>query len=420
MPSFSPSPSWSWKCSSQLPPACEPFSALDNPWEQWLIWSTAFTHEAVDRVDCKAAAQTVWDAYFSATGTPACHWVEASDPTNCVIRSLKGDPDHIPFERPIIDAVVARIPALVPRLRGTASVRLTLADAGVTAAVLGPPAGGCKSAGSSFPRCLALNTNTRVGGQFFGGVGEPDPAAPHGQCGSEYGADAREVDGFVVLTKRPAPGNPCSIMVEPSIELNWHITDAVDFCPGNTADWCVSHPLSHPCWRLRIGTVAVSRLEASGMARDIKVEAEYMRQRTAPTQGPFRNPDPLPPTVISVPAEVLFAFDSSTLSPEGRRALLASLGDAPAHADPGIPVDVRGHTDSFPGPTPDYNQRLSERRAEAVKRVLEGEYPGLAGRVNATGFGDTLPIATNATAEGRRQNRRVDILLSRDEPVLCP
>ena len=420
IPSFRPRPAWSWSCSSQLPPACEPLSIADNPWAFWSLWSRAWTYFAVDRVDCKADAQTVWDAYFSATGSPSFVWSEARDPGSCVIRSLKADPDHLPFEQPIINAVVASIPALVPRLRGTAVLRLPLVDAGVTPAVLGPPPGGCGGGSPPTPRCLALNHNRRVGGQFFGGVGQAEPGAPHGQCGSEYGPDTREVDGVVVLTKRVDPTDPCRILVEPSIELHWHITDAVDFCPGNTIDWCATRPLSDPCWLLRGPVVSVSRLEASGMARDIRVEADYTRVRTVAPQGPFPTPDPVPPRVVTIPAHALFGFDRDTLTPRARAELLATLGDAPLHADPAQPVEVNGHTDSVGAP--EYNQRLSERRALAVKRILEEEYPNLSapGRVVAVGFGETQPVAPNTTEAGRRENRRVEIVLRRGEAVICP
>ncbi|HEY1566096.1 MAG TPA: OmpA family protein, partial [Solirubrobacteraceae bacterium] len=64
-----------------------------------------------------------------------------------------------------------------------------------------------------------------------------------------------------------------------------------------------------------------------------------------------------------------------------------------------------------PGPTPDYNTRLSERRASAIRRLLEREYPSLTGHIHDTGVGDSAPVADNHTTAGRRANRRVDITL---------
>ena len=69
-------------------------------------------------------------------------------------------------------------------------------------------------------------------------------------------------------------------------------------------------------------------------------------------------------------------------------------------------VDIRGYTDS--AGKKDYNQKLSERRATAVKDYLESH--GIAaGILTAQGFGEENPIASNATAEGRAQNRRVTV-----------
>jgi len=69
---------------------------------------------------------------------------------------------------------------------------------------------------------------------------------------------------------------------------------------------------------------------------------------------------------------------------------------------------ISGHTDSTGGA--DYNQRLSERRAEAVQRHLlaQGVLPE---RLSAAGYGERQPIASNDTDAGRRLNRRVDILI---------
>ena len=71
-------------------------------------------------------------------------------------------------------------------------------------------------------------------------------------------------------------------------------------------------------------------------------------------------------------------------------------------------VDASGHTDSTGGS--DLNQRLSEDRAEAVKRVLV-EQGVRSGRIRAVGYGYRRPVADNGTAAGREQNRRVELKL---------
>jgi outer membrane protein OmpA-like peptidoglycan-associated protein len=70
---------------------------------------------------------------------------------------------------------------------------------------------------------------------------------------------------------------------------------------------------------------------------------------------------------------------------------------------------VEGHTDSVGGD--DYNQRLSERRGDAVRDYLTQQ--GVAtSSVTAKGFGKTQPVASNDTAQGRQQNRRVELVIS--------
>jgi len=74
-------------------------------------------------------------------------------------------------------------------------------------------------------------------------------------------------------------------------------------------------------------------------------------------------------------------------------------------------VAVEGHTDSVG--TTDYNQSLSERRAESVRSYLVAQKIG-ADTVAASGFGEDKPVATNGTAAGRQQNRRVELIVSGD------
>ena len=67
---------------------------------------------------------------------------------------------------------------------------------------------------------------------------------------------------------------------------------------------------------------------------------------------------------------------------------------------------VEGHTDSVG--TDAYNQRLSERRANAVRDVLVNQHGLDASRVDAVGYGESRPVADNSTEEGRAINRRVE------------
>lgn len=80
---------------------------------------------------------------------------------------------------------------------------------------------------------------------------------------------------------------------------------------------------------------------------------------------------------------------------------------------PTTELQVFGHTDSRGSAS--YNMKLSEARAGAVRKVLSNEYAITLTRINAQGMGETAPVATNDTAEGRAQNRRVELVLRQPE-----
>ena len=136
--------------------------------------------------------------------------------------------------------------------------------------------------------------------------------------------------------------------------------------------------------------------------------------RVVPTPPPVPVPRPTPRRV-TVAAELLFEFDSATILPGAEQALRDSLRDRPQRVDSSKAVEVRGHTDAV-GSTA-YNQALSERRANAVKQLLERIYPNFRDRVQATGLGEIQPVAPNRVGgrdnpEGRKKNRRVEIQFS--------
>jgi choice-of-anchor C domain-containing protein len=112
---------------------------------------------------------------------------------------------------------------------------------------------------------------------------------------------------------------------------------------------------------------------------------------------------------VSLGAEILFDTGESTLRPAATAALqqLAAL----IRDHPDLPIEIEGHTDSVG--TMAYNERLSRNRAESVKRWLAVNGAVPESRMTTRGFGPTMPVAPNGTAEGRQRNRRVEVRLKK-------
>jgi OOP family OmpA-OmpF porin len=111
-----------------------------------------------------------------------------------------------------------------------------------------------------------------------------------------------------------------------------------------------------------------------------------------------------PVELVRVELDVKFDFDKAQVKPE-------SYGDIKNLADfmnqyPQTTTVVEGHTDSKGSDA--YNQKLSERRASAVRDVLVNQYGVDASRVNAAGYGESRPVADNVSDAGRAVNRRVE------------
>ena len=106
-------------------------------------------------------------------------------------------------------------------------------------------------------------------------------------------------------------------------------------------------------------------------------------------------------------SDVLFDTAKHTLRPLAREKLAKISGIMLAY--PGLKLGIEGNTDSVGGDV--YNQGLSERRAESVQSYL-AEQGVPASSMTAKGLGKTQPVATNNTAEGRQQNRRVELIVS--------
>ena len=109
--------------------------------------------------------------------------------------------------------------------------------------------------------------------------------------------------------------------------------------------------------------------------------------------------------LITLDSGILFDVDKYDVRPEAKRAL-ASLATVLKEADVKA-FEVDGHTDS--DASDEYNQVLSEKRANAVKDFLTSQ--GIVAEITIKGYGESRPIASNDTAEGKQKNRRVEILI---------
>jgi outer membrane protein OmpA-like peptidoglycan-associated protein len=155
-------------------------------------------------------------------------------------------------------------------------------------------------------------------------------------------------------------------------------------------------------------------------AQQAAAEAEALRQKAEQDQAQLRKQlldqfnlilqtrDTARGLIVNM-SDVLFDTGQYTLKPGAREKLAKVAGIILSH--PGLKIEVEGHTDSVGGD--EYNQQLSENRANAVRDYLVGQ--GLSPAVVAAqGFGKTRPVADNSTAAGRQMNRRVEMVVSGD------
>jgi OOP family OmpA-OmpF porin len=176
---------------------------------------------------------------------------------------------------------------------------------------------------------------------------------------------------------------------------NWRATDGTVWKNGS----------NEHCWRDTGWTPATGVQGCDG------VPAPAAPAPVAAPAAPAAAPAPAPVVPVapatekvSFAADAFFDFDKATLKPEGK-AKLDDLSDKVK----GITLEVIiavGHTDSVGADG--YNQKLSEKRAQAVKDYLTSKGTD-ASRVYVEGKGEKQPVADNKSADGRAKNRRVEI-----------
>lgn len=243
-----------------------------------------------------------------------------------------------------------------------------------------------------------------AGGLIGGGIGyasssdadEDDGAAIGSVAGAtagallcaDYGSQVGDSDGDGVPDDRDqCPNTPAGVAVDadgcPLDTDGDGVPDYMDECPG---------------------TPAGVEVNASGCPLDSDGDGvpDYMDQ--CPNTPAGADVNALGCEADVVLHDVNFEFDSATLTPQAEDILDGVAEKLSANSQ--VRVRVEGYTDSIG--TEAYNKDLSQRRAESVKDYLNSQ--GIAAnRMKAIGYGESDPIATNETAAGRAQNRRVEL-----------
>jgi outer membrane protein OmpA-like peptidoglycan-associated protein len=152
-------------------------------------------------------------------------------------------------------------------------------------------------------------------------------------------------------------------------------------------------------------TLEAQRLAQEAQAKAAKLEAQLAELAAKKTER----------GIVITFGDVLFDTNQSRLSPEGMR-IAQKLADV-LQQNPQRMALAEGFTDSVG--TNAYNQALSERRSDAVRSALHGM--GVSrDRISSRGYGESFPVAGNQTADERRLNRRVEIILSDDSGKIAP
>jgi OOP family OmpA-OmpF porin len=152
-----------------------------------------------------------------------------------------------------------------------------------------------------------------------------------------------------------------------------------------------------------------ARTSSANWLESVPIVCSFFGSPEAPPPPAAPPPPPVAPAPVDdcgriVLRGVNFAFDSAEIDPPSSVVLDAAADQL--KECPNVSVSVQGHTDSVG--TDAYNQGLSERRSEGVQGHMIGRGVS-ASRLTAVGFGESQPIASNETEEGRALNRRVEL-----------
>ncbi|AXC10500.1 Outer membrane protein A precursor [Acidisarcina polymorpha] len=147
--------------------------------------------------------------------------------------------------------------------------------------------------------------------------------------------------------------------------------------------------------------------QAEQSAQQASQQTEQMRERLKDQLNQVLQTRETARGLIVNMSDVLFGFNQYNLQPEAREKLAKVSGILLAY--PNLQLQVEGYTDNVG--SDDYNQKLSQQRADAVRDYLTSQGVS-SNNISSTGYGKSDPVADNSTNQGRAENRRVQLVVS--------
>jgi hypothetical protein len=246
-------------------PDCTPFPFEHEAISAWKWWSRDIN--APKRLENRCGCSEVGKAYRDYLDGVGGRRVYKDD-GNCIsAQCAKDDAAHRALEERLLKQWHDQGGLAVTALAGGRAAELDLVKA-LEGTVLGPqPVPFVQDATLD----ITFKTNTLAGGLLFGG------GAPEGETSSDFGRDTRWVSGTIRLERTDNGENPNFVDVTETVTFNYTVDDALDFCPGNTNRLTDG---GFEGWAYNAFLSDMSRLEASGMTKDIGFHVEYHRTHT--------------------------------------------------------------------------------------------------------------------------------------------
>jgi hypothetical protein len=284
VPPYRPDPPWSQVGPKNPSPTCTPYwGFLGFSADAAQIWRLLYSiidapKSLGDRCGCETV-RTAFDLYMRAQVPKSMRKFTLADNGNCVSEQLAKSKTHVDLEDSLLQkwsAMKSKIPQI---LAGAREAEIDLIEATDFGRIVANDASRTLTQ-KNVDTDITYTENKLAGGLLFGGASSTGETTDD----SEFGPDTRRVAGTIKLRRYDDGSNAGWMSVEQTITFKYSIHDALDFCPGNTLQktgWTLD--------RLEYNEIITdfSRLEASGMARDVSFDVDYHRTTTFTSEIPL-------------------------------------------------------------------------------------------------------------------------------------